>query len=146
MAITFSVMQPGNFDLVGTIIYEIDDHPFQSTFFNSTIEVAEAGGFLSMESVFLVTLGTALLVLLGLWIHGQIQHLSKVLKSLFFSNNVLSRIHCSLLMVLIKSSPSILLIYTETLYLFNLLTTTHAMVSQFILISNLVGELIFPWL
>lgn len=146
MAITFSVMQPGNFDLVGTIIYEIDDHPFQSTFFNSTIEVAEAGGFLSMESVFLVTLGTALLVLLGLWIHGQIQHLSKVLKSLLFSNNVLSRIHCSLLMVLIKSSPSILLIYTETLYLFNLLTTTHAMVSQFILISNLVGELIFPWL
>jgi len=84
MAITFSVMQPGNFDLVGTIIYEIDDHPFQSTFFNGTVEVTEAGGFLSMESVFLVTLGAALLVLLGLWIHGQIQHLSKVLKSLFF--------------------------------------------------------------
>ncbi|ESW03590.1 hypothetical protein PHAVU_011G026600 [Phaseolus vulgaris] len=73
-------LQPGNFDLVGTIIYEIDDHPFQSTFFNGTIEVAEAGGFLSMESVFLVTLGTALLVLLGLWIHGQIQHLSKKTK------------------------------------------------------------------
>ncbi|QCD88787.1 translocon-associated protein subunit alpha [Vigna unguiculata] len=73
-------MQPGNFDLVGTIIYEIDDHPFQSTFFNGTIEVAEAGGFLSMESVFLVTLGAALLVLLGLWIHGQIQHLSKKTK------------------------------------------------------------------
>ncbi|XLU49884.1 hypothetical protein S245_044698, partial [Arachis hypogaea] len=31
----------------------------------------------SMESVFLVTLGIALFVLLGLWIHGQIQHLSK---------------------------------------------------------------------
>ncbi|KAK7341291.1 hypothetical protein VNO80_24217 [Phaseolus coccineus] len=73
-------LQPGNFDLVGTIIYEIDDHPFQSTFFNGTVEVAEAGGFLSMESVFLVTLGAALLVLLGLWIHGQIQHLSKKTK------------------------------------------------------------------
>lgn len=84
MAITFSVMQPGNFDLVGTIIYEIDDHPFRSIFFNGTVEVAEAGGFLSMESVFLVTLGAALLVLLGLWIHGQIQHLSKVLTPLFF--------------------------------------------------------------
>ncbi|XP_014519106.1 translocon-associated protein subunit alpha [Vigna radiata var. radiata] len=73
-------MQPGNFDLVGTIIYEIDDHPFRSIFFNGTVEVAEAGGFLSMESVFLVTLGAALLVLLGLWIHGQIQHLSKKTK------------------------------------------------------------------
>jgi len=70
-------MQPGTFDLVGTIIYEIDQHPYQSTFYNSTIEVAEAGGFLSIESVFLVTLGIGLLFLLGLWIHGQIQNLSK---------------------------------------------------------------------
>lgn len=73
-------MQSGNFDLVGTIIYEIDQHPYQSTFFNGTIDVAEAGGFLSIESVFLVTLGIALIVLLGLWIHGQIQNLSKVHK------------------------------------------------------------------
>ncbi|TKY67770.1 Translocon-associated protein subunit alpha [Spatholobus suberectus] len=73
-------LQPGTFDLVGTIIYEIDDHPFQSTFFNGTVEVVESGGFLSMESVFLVTLGVALLILLGLWIHGQIQHLSKKTK------------------------------------------------------------------
>lgn len=88
----FSVLQAGTFDLVGTIIYEIDEHPYQSTFFNGTVEVVESGAFLSMESVFLVTLGVALLVLLGLWIHGQIQYLSKVLKSLSFSNNVLSRI------------------------------------------------------
>ena len=74
--------QPGSFDLVGTIIYEIDQHPYQSTFYNGTIEVVESGGFLSIESVFLVTLGIALLVLLGLWIHGQIQNLSKVLISL----------------------------------------------------------------
>ncbi|GAU39958.1 hypothetical protein TSUD_61470 [Trifolium subterraneum] len=70
-------LQPGSFDLVGTILYEIDEHPYQSTFFNGTIEVVESVGFLSIESVFLVTLGVALLVLLGLWIHGQVQNLSK---------------------------------------------------------------------
>ncbi|XP_028765692.1 translocon-associated protein subunit alpha [Neltuma alba] len=71
------LFQPGNFDLVGTIIYEIDTHPYQSTFYNGTIEVVEPSGFLSMESVFLVTLGAALLVLFGLWVHGRIQSLSK---------------------------------------------------------------------
>ncbi|KAF4382045.1 hypothetical protein G4B88_006677 [Cannabis sativa] len=73
-------LQPGTFDLVGTIIYEIDQHPYQNTFYNGTIEVVEAGGFVSVESVFLVTLGIALLVLLVLWVHGQIQHLSKKTK------------------------------------------------------------------
>ncbi|KAE8729369.1 Translocon-associated protein subunit alpha [Hibiscus syriacus] len=71
-------LQAGTFDLVGTIIYEIDQQPFQSIFYNGTIEVAEAGGFLSVESVFLVTLGIALLVLLGLWLHGQFQRITKV--------------------------------------------------------------------
>lgn len=70
-------LQPGTFDLVGTIIYEIDQHPYQSTFYNGTIEVVEASGLISIESVFLITLGIALLGLLGLWIHGQIQNLSK---------------------------------------------------------------------
>ncbi|XP_062082260.1 translocon-associated protein subunit alpha [Humulus lupulus] len=73
-------LQPGTFDLVGTIIYEIDQHPYQNTFYNGTIEVVEAGGFVSVESVFLVTLGIALLVLLVLWVHGQIQNLSKKTK------------------------------------------------------------------
>ncbi|XP_022763098.1 translocon-associated protein subunit alpha-like [Durio zibethinus] len=73
-------LQPGTFDLVGTIIYDIDQHPYQSTFYNGTIEVVEAGGFLSVESVFLVTLGIALLVLLGLWLHGQFQRISKKTK------------------------------------------------------------------
>ncbi|KAE9593414.1 hypothetical protein Lal_00028977 [Lupinus albus] len=73
-------LQPGNFDLVGTIVYEIDQQPYQSTFYNGTIEVVEAGAFLSIESVFLVTLGAALLALLGIWIHGQIQNLSKKTK------------------------------------------------------------------
>ncbi|KAF8013565.1 hypothetical protein BT93_I1421 [Corymbia citriodora subsp. variegata] len=73
-------LQAGNFDLVGTIIYEIDQQPYQNTFYNGTIEVVEAGAFLSIESVFLVTLGIALLVLLGLWIRGRIQQLSKKTK------------------------------------------------------------------
>ncbi|OVA18563.1 Translocon-associated protein (TRAP) [Macleaya cordata] len=73
-------LQPGTFDLVGTIIYEIDQHPYQSTFYNGTIEVVEASGFLSIESVFLVSLGIALLCLGGLWVYRQIQQLSKKTK------------------------------------------------------------------
>ncbi|KAK8987263.1 hypothetical protein V6N11_027019 [Hibiscus sabdariffa] len=73
-------LQPGTFDLVGTIVYEIDQYPYQNTFYNGTIEVVEAGGFVSVESVFLVTLGIALLVLLGLWLHGQFQHITKKTK------------------------------------------------------------------
>jgi hypothetical protein len=74
-------VQPGTFDLVGTIIYEIDQNPYQSTFYNGTIEVVEAGNVLSIESVFLVTLGIALLFLLGIWIRGQLKNLSKVCTS-----------------------------------------------------------------
>ncbi|KAE8716859.1 Translocon-associated protein subunit alpha [Hibiscus syriacus] len=80
---TFAVskyLQPGTFDLVGIIVYEIDQHPYQTTFYNGTIEAVEAGGFLSVESVFLVTLGVALLVLLGLRLQGQFQHFSKKTK------------------------------------------------------------------
>ncbi|XP_052194696.1 translocon-associated protein subunit alpha-like [Diospyros lotus] len=73
-------LQPGTFDLVGTIVYEIDQNPYQSTFYNGTFEVTEAGGPLSVESVFLSFLGIALLVLLGIWIRSQIQHLSKKTK------------------------------------------------------------------
>ncbi|KAK8582460.1 hypothetical protein V6N13_069237 [Hibiscus sabdariffa] len=75
-----TLIQPGTFDLVGTIVYEIDQYPYQNTFYNGTIEVVEAGGFVSVESVFLVTLGIALLVLLGLWLHGQFQHITKKTK------------------------------------------------------------------
>ncbi|RWW21173.1 hypothetical protein BHE74_00047332 [Ensete ventricosum] len=73
-------LQPGSFDLVGTIVYEIDQQPYQSIFYNGTVEVVEAGGFLSIESVFLVTLGVALIGFLGLWAYGQIQQFSKVLQ------------------------------------------------------------------
>ncbi|KAG6478514.1 hypothetical protein ZIOFF_061957 [Zingiber officinale] len=71
-------LQPGSFDLVARIDYEIDQQPYQNVFYNGTIEVVEAGGFLTIESVFLVTLGVALLVFLGLWAYGQIQQFSKV--------------------------------------------------------------------
>lgn len=75
----YLMLQPGSFDLVGIIVYEIDQNPFQSTFYNGTIEVTEPGGLLSVESVFLFCLGIALLALLGFWIRGQIQNLSKVI-------------------------------------------------------------------
>ncbi|KAI3745186.1 hypothetical protein L1987_58292 [Smallanthus sonchifolius] len=73
-------LQAGAFDLVGTIVYEIDQLPYQNTFYNGTIEVTEAGGLVSVETVFLVSLGIALLVFLGLWVRGQIQNLSKKTK------------------------------------------------------------------
>ncbi|XP_019170287.1 PREDICTED: translocon-associated protein subunit alpha-like [Ipomoea nil] len=73
-------LQAGSFDLVGSIVYEIDQHPYQSTFYNGTIEVTEPGGLLSVESVFLFCLGVGLLGLFGFWIHGQIQRLSKKTK------------------------------------------------------------------
>jgi len=73
------LLQPGAYDLVGYIVYEIDQHPYQNVFYNGTIEVVEAGGLLSVESVFLITLGIALLGLFGLWAYGQVQQLSKVI-------------------------------------------------------------------
>lgn len=75
-------LQPGTFDLVGTIVYEIDQLPYQNTFYNGTIEVTEAGGLVSVETVFLVSLGLALLVLLGLWVRAQLQFLSKKTKKI----------------------------------------------------------------
>ncbi|CAH9056662.1 unnamed protein product [Cuscuta europaea] len=70
-------LQPGSFDLVASIVYEIDQNQYQSTFYNGTIEVIESGSTLSVESVFLFFLGVGILGLLGFWIHGQIQRLSK---------------------------------------------------------------------
>ncbi|KZV53469.1 translocon-associated protein subunit alpha-like, partial [Dorcoceras hygrometricum] len=70
-------LQPGVFDLVGTIVYEIDQNPYQSTFYNGTIEVIEAGGLLSVESVFLFCLGITLIGLLVFWLRSQIQQSSK---------------------------------------------------------------------
>ncbi|XP_073041367.1 translocon-associated protein subunit alpha-like isoform X1 [Primulina eburnea] len=73
-------LQSGAYVLVGSIVYEIDQHPYQSTFYNGTIEVTEPGGLLSVESVFLFCLGAALIGLLGFWIRSQIQEFSKKTK------------------------------------------------------------------
>ncbi|ESQ46007.1 hypothetical protein EUTSA_v10000294mg [Eutrema salsugineum] len=73
-------LQPGAFDLVGYIIYDVEGKAHQSVFYNGTIEVVESGGLLSGESVFLITLGIALLLLLGLWAYSQVQRLTKKTK------------------------------------------------------------------
>ncbi|XP_074576375.1 translocon-associated protein subunit alpha-like [Curcuma longa] len=70
-------LQPGTFDLVGSVVYEIEQQAYQNIFYNGTIEIAEAGGFISVESVFLVTLGLALIGFLGFWAYGQIRQFSK---------------------------------------------------------------------
>ncbi|KAG0457490.1 hypothetical protein HPP92_022647 [Vanilla planifolia] len=80
---TFAVskyLQPGSLDLVGTVVYEIDQQLYQNVFYNGTVEIIEASGFLTIESVFLVTLGVALIALLFLWAYGRIQQLSKKTK------------------------------------------------------------------
>eukprot|EP01018_Ginkgo_biloba_P013463 Gb_35947 [translate_table: standard] len=73
-------LQPGEFSLVGSMFYEVDEQLYQTVFYNGTIEVVEGSGILSIETVFLITLGLALLGLSGLWIYGQIQRFSKKTK------------------------------------------------------------------
>ncbi|GFP85947.1 translocon-associated protein subunit alpha [Phtheirospermum japonicum] len=70
-------LQSGTYDLVGIIVYEIDQQPYQSTFYNGTIEVTEEGGMFSVESVFMFCLAIAIVVLLGFQIRTKIQQLSK---------------------------------------------------------------------
>eukprot|EP00249_Psilotum_nudum_P011041 c22933_g1_i1 orf=509-1333(-) len=74
---TNKYLQPGGFALVASIMYEVDDQLHRSVFYNGTLEVAEAGGFFSGETLFLITLGLGLLGLCGMWIYGQFQRLSK---------------------------------------------------------------------
>lgn len=62
---------------MGIVVYERDQYPYQGTFYNGMIEVAEASGLLSMEYLFLFFLGTGLVGLIEIWIRGLIQNLSK---------------------------------------------------------------------
>ena len=78
------LLQAGSFALVASILYEVDGHPHRSVFYNGTIEVIEASGFASGETIFLVTLGSGLLGLLGMWLYGQFQKLSKVSYTILF--------------------------------------------------------------
>ncbi|XP_057845245.2 translocon-associated protein subunit alpha [Cryptomeria japonica] len=73
-------LQPGSFDLVGSISYEVDEQLFQTVFYNGTIEVVEASGIISIETVFLITLGISFIGLLGVWVQGQIQRISQKTK------------------------------------------------------------------
>ncbi|GLJ16220.1 hypothetical protein SUGI_0271840 [Cryptomeria japonica] len=73
-------LQPGEFTLVGSMFYEIDEQLYQAVFYNGTVEVVEGTGILSGETLFLVTLGLALVGLSGIWIYGQIQRISKKTK------------------------------------------------------------------
>ncbi|CAM6123942.1 unnamed protein product [Calypogeia fissa] len=70
-------LQPGGFSLVASIYYDIDNQAHRTTFYNGTVEVVEAHGFFSGETLFLITLGLGLSGLLGIWAYGQIQRLSK---------------------------------------------------------------------
>ncbi|KAH7436523.1 hypothetical protein KP509_05G024200 [Ceratopteris richardii] len=70
-------LQPGSFDLVATILYEVDEVPYQSVFYNGSVEVAEADGFVRGETLFLVMLGGGVIVLFGVWVSSRFQKLSK---------------------------------------------------------------------
>ncbi|KAL1205807.1 Translocon-associated protein subunit alpha [Cardamine amara subsp. amara] len=73
-------LQAGAFDLVGTIIYEIDGKPYQSTFYNGTIEVVEDGPLFRMESVFLSGLLISVIVFLIVYIQNSLRHMTKKTK------------------------------------------------------------------
>ncbi|XP_024521890.1 translocon-associated protein subunit alpha-like [Selaginella moellendorffii] len=74
-------LQPGSFSLVASVLYEVDGDIHKTVFYNGTVEIVESGGFLSGETLFLVTLGLGLMGLLSLWIHGQLQRFSKTRKT-----------------------------------------------------------------
>ncbi|XP_033131602.1 translocon-associated protein subunit alpha isoform X2 [Brassica rapa] len=70
----------GAFDLVGTIVYEMDGKPYQSIFYNGTIEVVEDGPLFRMESVFLSGLLISLIVVLIIYIQNGLRHMTKKTK------------------------------------------------------------------
>lgn len=77
------LVQAGAFDLVGTIIYEIDGKPYQSTFYNGTIEVVEDGPLFRMESVFLSGVLMSIIIVLIIYIQNGLRHMTKVREILY---------------------------------------------------------------
>lgn len=73
-------LEAGAFDLVGTIVYEMDGKPYQSIFYNGTIEVVEDGPLFRMESVFLSGLLISLIVVLIIYIQNGLRHMTKKTK------------------------------------------------------------------
>jgi translocon-associated protein subunit alpha len=72
------VVQPGSYDLVGQVVYEVDGKAHKNVFHNGTIDVVEAGFFVKGETIFLLTLGLGLLGLLGMWAYSKVQEFIKV--------------------------------------------------------------------
>ncbi|KAI5426709.1 hypothetical protein KIW84_032224 [Lathyrus oleraceus] len=58
-------LQPGPFDLVGTIVYEMDQHPYQNTFYNGTIEVVSLVFYSAWNLLFFLLLELHFLSYLG---------------------------------------------------------------------------------
>ncbi|KAL0655398.1 hypothetical protein Bca4012_075982 [Brassica carinata] len=73
-------LEAGAFDLVGTIVYEMDGKPYQSIFYNGTVEVVEDGPLFRMESVFLSGLLISLIVVLIIYIQNGLRHMTKKTK------------------------------------------------------------------
>ena len=84
----FFCLQPGSFDLVASVVYELNNQLHKSVFYNGTLEVVEASGFVSGETLFLVTLGLGLLGLLGMWVYAQVQRISKVVVPLSLAKKI----------------------------------------------------------
>ena len=58
---------------MASVVYELNNQLHKSVFYNGILEVVEASGFVSGETLFLVTLGLGLLGLLGMWAYAQVQ-------------------------------------------------------------------------
>jgi translocon-associated protein subunit alpha len=70
-------LQPGRYDLVGHVVYEMDGNVYRNVFHNGTIDVVEGGSFVKGETIFLSSLGLGLLGLIGMWIHSKVQEFIK---------------------------------------------------------------------
>jgi translocon-associated protein subunit alpha len=73
-------LQPGSYDLVGHVVYEVEGKPHRSVFHNGTIDVAEAGYLPKGETIFLSLFGLGLLGLLGMWAYSKVQEFIKKMK------------------------------------------------------------------
>lgn len=72
------MLQPGSYDLVGHVVYEVDGKAHRSVFHNGTIDVAEAGYLPKGETIFLSLFGLGFLGLLGMWTYSKVQESIKV--------------------------------------------------------------------
>lgn len=76
---SYVFLQPGSYDLVGHVVYELDGKVYRNVFHNGTIDVVEGGSFVKGETIFLSSLGLGLLGLLGMWAYSKVQEFIKVM-------------------------------------------------------------------